>query len=99
VGVNTFLRAPGSGPAPADAGPPAPVVRATPAEKDERIASLRAFQERHREQAGPALARLGEQVRLGGNLFETLMDAVRVASLGQITSTLYEWGGKYRRSM
>jgi methylmalonyl-CoA mutase len=28
-----------------------------------------------------------------------LMEAVRVCSLGQITSTLFEVGGQYRRSM
>jgi methylmalonyl-CoA mutase len=99
VGVNTFLRETAPGAALAAPTAAAPVVRASDAEKDERIHSLRAFQERHRDQAGPALARLGEQVRQGGNLFETLMDTVRVASLGQITATLYEWGGKYRRSM
>jgi methylmalonyl-CoA mutase len=33
------------------------------------------------------------------NVFEVLMDAVRVCSLGQITATLFEVGGQYRRSM
>ena len=75
------------------------VSRADAREKDERLQSLRAFQERHREAAGPALERLREQVRRGGNLFDVLMDTVQVASLGQITSVLYEMGGKYRRSM
>jgi methylmalonyl-CoA mutase len=35
----------------------------------------------------------------GDNLFEHLMDAVRVASLGQISQALYEVGGRYRRNM
>ena len=34
-----------------------------------------------------------------GNVFAELMDAVRVCSLGQITSALFEVGGQYRRSM
>jgi methylmalonyl-CoA mutase N-terminal domain/subunit len=34
-----------------------------------------------------------------GNIFEVLMDAVRVCSLGQITHALFEVGGQYRRSM
>ena len=34
-----------------------------------------------------------------GNVFEVLMDAVRVCSLGQITDALFEVGGQYRRSM
>ncbi len=33
------------------------------------------------------------------NVFAVLMDAVRVASLGQITNALFEVGGQYRRSM
>ena len=33
------------------------------------------------------------------NVFEVLMDAVRVCSLGQITSALFEVGGQYRRNM
>jgi methylmalonyl-CoA mutase len=95
VGVNTFL-APGEDPG---AAGPAPVVRAGPEEKDRRLAELQDFQERHRDQAGPALARLEACARAGGNLFEVLLEAVRVASLGQITGKLYELGGKYRRSM
>ena len=97
VGVNTFVQEAAAEPAAPEAGPA--VVRASPAEKAERIQRLRDFQARHRDQAGPALARLAEQVRSGGNVFETLMETVRVASLGQITATLYECGGKYRRSM
>ena len=34
-----------------------------------------------------------------GNVFEELMSAVRVCSLGQITNALFEVGGQYRRSM
>ena len=33
------------------------------------------------------------------NVFEALMDAVKVASLGQISAALYEVGGEYRRNM
>ena len=94
VGVNTFL-----GEEAAQAPHPATVVRATREEKDCRLQELRDFQERHRDQAGPALERLREQVRRRGNLFEALMETVRVASLGQITAVLYEMGGKYRRSV
>jgi isobutyryl-CoA mutase len=34
-----------------------------------------------------------------GNVFAQLMKTVRVCSLGQITKTLFEVGGEYRRSM
>ncbi|BDU75461.1 fused isobutyryl-CoA mutase/GTPase IcmF [Mesoterricola sediminis] len=92
VGVNTFVRD-------AEEAQAQPISRASAEEKDARLASLRAFQARHREAAGPALDRLRDQIRRGANVFDVLMDTVRVASLGQITSVLYEMGGKYRRSM
>ena len=45
------------------------------------------------------LQRLQQAVIANGNVFEVLMQAVRVCSLGQITSALFEVGGQYRRSM
>ena len=94
VGVNTYTR---------DAEPPPEtpqaVSRASAEEKQDRLRALRGFQARNADACGPALERLREQVRQGGNLFEVLMDTVRVASLGQITGVLYEMGGKYRRAM
>ena len=45
------------------------------------------------------LQRLKETVIANGNVFEVLIDAVRVCSLGQITDALFEVGGQYRRSM
>jgi methylmalonyl-CoA mutase len=45
------------------------------------------------------LERLQQAVIANDNVFEVLMDAVRVCSLGQITSALFEVGGQYRRSM
>ena len=45
------------------------------------------------------LARLKQAVIDNTNVFEVLMEAVRVCSLGQITSALFEVGGQYRRSM
>ena len=45
------------------------------------------------------LAKLQQAVIDNKNVFEVLMDAVCVCSLGQITSSLFEVGGQYRRSM
>ena len=45
------------------------------------------------------LQRLQDTVIANGNVFEVLIDAVRVCSLGQITDALFEVGGQYRRSM
>ena len=93
IGVNTFL----------NPNPPEdvelPLTRATKEEKDAQIRNLRAFQERNRDKAPAALARLKQVAREGGNLFAELMETVKVASLGQITSALYEVGGRYRRNM
>jgi methylmalonyl-CoA mutase len=44
-----------------------------------------------------ALAQLQEVARTGGNVFEELMETVKVASLGQITDALFRVGGQYRR--
>ena len=35
----------------------------------------------------------------GGNVFEELLETVKVASLGQISEALFDVGGRYRRSM
>jgi methylmalonyl-CoA mutase len=45
------------------------------------------------------LQRLQRAVIENANVFEVLMDAVRVCSLGQITNALFEVGGQYRRNM
>ena len=93
VGVNSFLREGES------ESPARQLSRTTHEEKHSRIQSLREFQVRHASAAGPALQNLRAQGRSGSNLFEVLMEVVRVASLGQITSALYDLGGKYRRAM
>jgi methylmalonyl-CoA mutase len=46
-----------------------------------------------------SLARLQHAARTGGNLFAELLATVCSCSLGQITHSLYEVGGQYRRSM
>lgn len=94
IGVNTFLKEEEE-----EEEQELALTRASKEEKDTQIANLRAFQERHREQAPEALARLKEVARNNGNIFAELMQAVRVASLGQITDALFEVGGQYRRNM
>ncbi|MHC4958822.1 MAG: fused isobutyryl-CoA mutase/GTPase IcmF [Planctomycetota bacterium] len=75
------------------------LTRATPEEKQAQLDNLRAFQERHKDKTADALHRLRDTALKGENTFAELMRTVRVASLGQITNTLYEVGGKYRRTM
>ncbi len=75
------------------------LARASYAEKDKQLERMSDFQTScagHRDQA---LKDLVDTVIGGGNVFATLMQTVRHASLGEITDTLYRVGGKYRRSM
>lgn len=95
IGVNTYMN---PNP-PSDDEFSLQLARATLEEKEQQIRHLREFQERHKEQAGPALKRLKETARSGGNIFTELLETVKVASLGQITRALYEVGGQYRRNM
>jgi len=94
VGVNTF-RAPHADEAPKTIA----LARSTTEEKESQLARLAAFQKQHAAEADAALARLRDVVIQNGNIFEELVRAVRVCSLGQITRTLFEVGGQYRRSM
>jgi methylmalonyl-CoA mutase len=94
VGVNTF-RNPHGDPV-ADT---LELARSTDAEKQSQLKRLAEFQARHANESPAMLARLQQAVIANRNVFEVLMDAVRVCSLGQITSALFEVGGQYRRSM
>ena len=78
---------------------PRELIRASHEEKQAQLESLRAFHARHAEAAPAALACLQQVVLDGGNVFEELLETVKVASLGQITEALFEVGGRYRRSM
>jgi methylmalonyl-CoA mutase len=96
VGVNMFL----DPDAPEDLVPEdVQLARATSEEKRQQFDNLRAFQKRHAGETPGALERLKKAALTGGNIFAELMEAVRVASLGQITNALYEVGGQYRRAM
>jgi methylmalonyl-CoA mutase len=94
VGVNTFRNPQGD----AVAGK-LELARSTEAEKQGQLQRLRAFHARHAEAAPAMLERLREAVIADRNVFEVLMEAVRVCSLGQITNALFEVGGQYRRNM
>jgi isobutyryl-CoA mutase len=94
VGVNTFIS-----PTNTDAPARLELARATEEEKEGQIRRLHDFQHRHAQESAQALARLRDTALQGGNIFATLMETVRSASLGEITKTLFEVGGVYRRSM
>ncbi|HTT38640.1 MAG TPA: fused isobutyryl-CoA mutase/GTPase IcmF [Burkholderiales bacterium] len=75
------------------------LIRSSEEEKQGQLKRLQDFQRRHAGESGPMLARLQQAVIENKNVFEVLMEAVRVCSLGQITHALFEVGGQYRRSM
>jgi methylmalonyl-CoA mutase len=77
--------------------PVAEVVRPGPDDWERQIARLRDFREHHREDAPVYLERLRQQALRGENVFGELLETVRHATLGQITRTLAEVGGRYRK--
>jgi isobutyryl-CoA mutase len=96
IGVNTYL----------NPNPPSEedvnnmeIARATKEEKEQQIHHLREFQQKNSEATQEALKGLKEAAIHNGNIFAQLMETVKVASLGQITSALYDVGGQYRRNM
>jgi methylmalonyl-CoA mutase len=94
IGVNTFRNPHG------DLVPEhLELIRSTEEEKQSQLARLRDFHERHKAESGPMLKRLQQAVIDNKNVFQVLVEAVRVCSLGQITHALFEVGGQYRRSM
>ncbi|GAK98103.1 methylmalonyl-CoA mutase [Nonlabens tegetincola] len=94
IGVNTFLSSKGS-----PTVLPAEVIRATEEEKQAQIATKdnlhTAFAKAQQEQ----LSAIQEAAVKNENIFEHLMEAAKVCSLGQITEALFEVGGQYRRNM
>jgi len=93
IGVNTFLNPKGQ------AQQEIELARSTEEEKQGQLKRLADFQARNAAEAPKWLAKLRQTVIENGNVFDVLVDAVRYCSLGQITSTLYQVGGQYRRSM
>jgi methylmalonyl-CoA mutase len=94
IGVNTFLNKKGS-----PTLIPSEVIRATEEEKQYQIEALQLFQKRNEEKAPALLKELQQRAIAGDNIFESLMEACKYCSLGQISHALYEVGGQYRRNM
>ena len=94
IGVNTF-REEGA----ADTVEEVALARSSEEEKESQLSRLAAFQARHAAERGTMEKRLRAAAIGDGNVFEVLMDAVHCMSLGQLSDTLFEVGGKYRRNM
>jgi len=94
IGVNTF-KSPHANEVPQTIE----LARSTEDEKQSQLSRLNHFHTQHAQEAQAQLARLQQAVLDNANVFEVLMDAVRCCSLGQVTKTLFEVGGQYRRNM
>ncbi len=69
------------------------------ADKRMQIARTRAFKRKNAGEAKVALNKLKDAATNGGNVFEVMLDAVEVATVGQITHALWEVWGRFRPSM
>ncbi len=94
IGVNTFLSSKGS-----PTVLPAEVIRATEEEKQFQIQTLQNLNKANESLIAEQIALLQNAAIKNENIFELLMDATKICSLGQITSGLFEVGGQYRRNM
>ncbi|XQW83669.1 methylmalonyl-CoA mutase family protein [Thalassotalea piscium] len=94
IGVNTFLSSKGS-----PTVIPDEVIRATEEEKNYQIEMLASLNKANEDEAKILLKRLQEAAINHENIFELMMDACKVCSLGQIVNCLFEAGGQYRRNM
>ncbi|WP_026775219.1 methylmalonyl-CoA mutase family protein [Polaribacter sp. Hel_I_88] len=94
IGVNTFLSSKGS-----PTVQPAEIIRASEEEKQFQIQTKELLNKANPNKVVEQIAILQEAAIQNENLFEKLMEATKVCSLGQITEALFKVGGQYRRNM
>jgi methylmalonyl-CoA mutase len=94
IGVNTFLSSKGS-----PTVLPKEVIRATEEEKQYQIEMLKNLNNGNRKEVEEGLNKIQDAAVNNQNIFEELMETCKTASLGQVTHSLFEVGGQYRRNM
>lgn len=94
MGVNTFLSSKGS-----PTVLPGEVIRATEQEKEYQIRMLGNLHRTHAEKSAEMISQLRAAATKNSNIFDSLMEASKYCSIGQITDALFEVGGQYRRNM
>ncbi|NEW79293.1 MAG: methylmalonyl-CoA mutase, partial [Gelidibacter sp.] len=94
IGVNTFLSSKGS-----PTVLPQEVIRATEKEKQYQITVVENLNKANASEVEEHIALLRQKAVNNENIFEQLMEACKVCSIGQITEALFEVGGQYRRNM
>jgi methylmalonyl-CoA mutase len=101
IGVNTFLSREHGG----ETSTTIELIRSTEEEKGHQIANVETFRRVRNSMAEveesvtgslPSLQQIAKDRK---NIFESLMETVKYNSLGQISRSLYDVGGEYRRNM
>jgi methylmalonyl-CoA mutase len=95
IGVNTFLPKDHGG----EIATTIELIRSTEEEKGQQIGNVAAYRTNRNGIAPDSLKQLQKTARERRNIFESLLEAVKTNSLGQISHALYEVGGEYRRNM
>ncbi len=94
IGVNTFLSSKGS-----PTVVPGEIIRATTEEKEYQIQMLENLHQMSPDLMQDSLNKIRHAAIQNENLFEVLMSATKYCSLGQLTQSMFEVGGQYRRNM
>ena len=94
VGVNTFLN-----PKAGEGVVKTELIRSSVEEKESQVKQVQDMRQRDPARTKKALALLQDKALSNANIFEELMEASKVATLGQLSHALYEIGGQYRRNM
>ena len=95
IGVNTFLPKDHGG----EIATTIELIRSTEEEKGQQINNVASYRRQRNGIAPDSLKALQRTARERRNIFESLLEAVKTNSLGQISHALYEVGGEYRRNM
>ena len=94
IGVNTFLSSKGS-----PTLIPGEVIRAEVDEKERQIATVEQLAAAGGAAAQSALDAIRQAALQNQPMFDAIMEAAKICSLGSMTEAMFEVGGQYRRNM
>jgi methylmalonyl-CoA mutase len=94
IGVNTFLSSKGS-----PTVRPGEVIRSTEEEKQQQIDTVHLVKSMYGENAESNFKDLQIAAIRNENMFAQIMEAAKFCTLGQLTESMFEVGGQYRRNM
>ena len=94
IGVNTFLSKEGS-----PTLIPGEVIRATEDEKENQISTVSMVHQAGDAKSINTLEAIQRAALENKNMFDSIMEASKVCSLGQMTKAMFAVGGQYRRNM